>query len=81
MNRSKFAEAYGVSVRSGLYYERHEGQDSAAPIGDSFDIFAGTHKQTGDYYAQGGSRYGNEPLKRSIRRKLSLSSISHIWSR
>lgn len=81
LNRDKFAEAYGaapVDVREhNSDYEQGYGHEP-----NSEEMFVAMHnkQQAGEYQMHGGgSRYAIEPLKRSIRRKLSLSSISHMW--
>ena len=78
LNRDKFRDAYGIDVKNDLDYERNFNQDSSSNF---LDTMSGMNKHSNDYFVHGGSRYSNEPNKRSIRRKLSLSSISHMWSR
>lgn len=82
LSRDEFYEAYEVDLKLGQgdYTNQVSAlQASATNSNDMFEQYAKIGRSNQDPRAQ--ARYSGEPFKDSIRRKLSLSSLSHKWTR
>lgn len=77
LNRDNLSEAYGVNV----LVSPNPGQIiPAQQVGAGvFEQYAKMNRSTNEARLQ--NRFNVEPIKDSLRRKLSLSSISHKWTR
>lgn len=67
LSREQFYDAYEMKL----------GAQAGESI-DMFDQYAKMNRSNNDPRVQ--ARYANEPFKESLRRKLSLSSISQKWT-